>query len=214
MALNKEEIASLYKKRSGNYDLSANLYYLTGFRENHYRKEAIDFLSLKRGDTVIEIGCGTGLNFRYLRSVVGPEGKVIGVDLTPEMLDEANKRIKKNDWGNIELVQSDASSYSFPREVNGVISTFAITLMPEYDQITKNGAKALTNGGRFVVLDIKRPERWPGWLVKLFVLITRPFGVTVDLADRKPWKSVEHYLKPVTFNELYFGCVYISVGQK
>jgi len=63
MALNKYQIIQLYRKRAANYDWSANLYYLIGFREFKYRKMAIQQLQLQVGDTVVEIGCGTGLNF-------------------------------------------------------------------------------------------------------------------------------------------------------
>ena len=60
MALDKISVARLYQKRAENYDISANLYYLIGIREFAYRKMAVDALKLGRGDTVVEIGCGTG----------------------------------------------------------------------------------------------------------------------------------------------------------
>jgi demethylmenaquinone methyltransferase/2-methoxy-6-polyprenyl-1,4-benzoquinol methylase len=214
MALNKEELASLYKKRARNYDISANLYYLIGFRETAYRKRAVSLLNLKKGDTVVEVGCGTGLNFRFLRGAVGPEGKVIGVDLTPEMLKQAQDRVTRNGWDNVELIQSDAAAYEFTAGINGVISTFAITLVPEYDRVIRNGAEALAQGGRLVVGDFRRPESWPEWLVKLFVLIMKPFGVTIDLAERTPWESVANHLSQVTLEEHYFKGVYIAVGEK
>jgi len=56
MALDKEAIARLYKKRAGLYDLSANAYYLFGLREFAYRKMAVQPLNLEQGDTVVEIG--------------------------------------------------------------------------------------------------------------------------------------------------------------
>jgi demethylmenaquinone methyltransferase/2-methoxy-6-polyprenyl-1,4-benzoquinol methylase len=214
MALGKKEIASLYKKRARNYDLSANLYYLVGFREMHIRKRAVALLNLKRGDAVVEVGCGTGLNLSLLREAVGPEGRVIGVDLTPEMLAEAETRVKRNGWNNVELVRSDAAEYDFPEGINGIVSTFAITLMPEYDLIIRNGAEALAPGGRFVVADFRRPDSWPEWLVRLFVLIMSPFGVTMDLAERHPWESIERYLRVAALEEHYFRGVYISAGEK
>ena len=64
-------IQELYTKRAPRYDLSANLYYLIGFRENAYRKKAVDALQLNPGETVVELGCGTGLNFRYLQDAIG-----------------------------------------------------------------------------------------------------------------------------------------------
>jgi ubiquinone/menaquinone biosynthesis C-methylase UbiE len=214
MAMDKISVARLYQKRAENYDISANLYYLIGIREFAYRRKAVDALKLERGDTAVEIGCGTGLNFRLLRERVGPEGKIIGVDLTAEMLSEASKRIERYNWSNIELVQSDAAAYDFPDRTDGIISTFAITLIPEYDKIIKKGAATLSPGKRMVVLDFKMPDSWPMWLIKFFAIITRPFGVTLDLADRHPWESIDQCLDLVEFNTKYFGGIYIAAGQK
>jgi demethylmenaquinone methyltransferase/2-methoxy-6-polyprenyl-1,4-benzoquinol methylase len=214
MALDKNSLAKLYAKRAGKYDFTANAYYLLGFREFAYRKAAIRALNLKRGDTVVEIGCGTGLNFSHLIDCIGPEGKLIGVDLTPEMLKQADDRIRRNSWTNVELVRQDAAMYTFPNRVDGILSSFALTLIPEYDVIVKNGLAALGPGRRFAVLDFKKPELWPSWLIQFFVPITRPFGVSLDLTERHPWESIARYADSVEFLELYFGAVYLCIGEK
>jgi len=131
MILGKEEILQLYRKRAKNYDISANLYYLLGIREQAYRKKAVKALNLHSGDTVVEIGCGTGLNFPLLQREVGSTGRIIGVDLTDHMLDQARKRVARKGWSNVELVQVDAAKYQFLQNASGIISTFAITLIPE-----------------------------------------------------------------------------------
>jgi hypothetical protein len=51
------------------------------------------------------------------------------------------------------------------------------------------------------------------WLIKLFVILTRPFGITLDLGERHPWESVDRHLETVVFKELYFGGVYICAGE-
>jgi len=214
MALDKNSIAGLYQKRAKHYDYSANFYYLIGIREFAYRRIAVEALKLEHGDTVVEIGCGTGLNFRLLRDRVGAEGKIIGVDLTAEMLSAAGRRIERNQWTNIELVQCDAGAYAFPEHVDGVITTFAITLVEEYDNLIKRAAAVLAPGKRLVVLDFKMPDSWPMWLVKFFVILTRPFGVTLDLAGRHPWESVERYLESKELKSFYFGSIYVAAGEK
>jgi ubiquinone/menaquinone biosynthesis C-methylase UbiE len=145
MALNKNQIRDLYRKRAGQYDLSANAYYLMGFREAKYRKMAVSRLQLAPGDTVAEIGCGTGLNFPYLLDAVGQSGRLIGIDLTDAMLTKAKERVRHNGWQNIELVQADAAAYEFPSGIDGAISTFALTLVPEYDEIIKRVSRASKN---------------------------------------------------------------------
>lgn len=213
MALNRQQIRDLYRKRAGRYDLTANLYFLIGFREGHYRQQAADALQLKEGDMVVEVGCGTGLNFPLLQSRIGPEGKIIGVDLTDRMLEQARRRVIRQEWNNVELLCMDAAKFAFPPGVNGILSTFALTLMPGFDRIIRTGRDALPPGGRFVILDLKKPENAPLWLTRLMVRLTAPFGVSLDLAERHPWESVEKYF-PVTFyEELFFGFVYLSTGE-
>jgi ubiquinone/menaquinone biosynthesis C-methylase UbiE len=214
MALTKTQLRDLYRRRAANYDVSANLYYLIGFRELNYRKHAVLALDLKRGDTAVEVGCGTGLNFRYLLAAIGETGRLIGVDLTDAMLDKARQRINRTGWRNVELVEADAAAYSFPVGVQGVLSTFALTLIPEYEQVIDHAARALAVGGRFVLADFKKPDKWPLWLVNLGVLITRPFGVSLDLTERRPWEAMSKYFSHVTMTELFGGAVYIAVGEK
>jgi len=214
MAFSKTQISELYHRRAAHYDMAANLYYLMGFREQAYRKRAVAALHLKPGDTVLELGCGTGLNFPLLQQAVGPEGKIIGVDLTEQMLAQAKTRVERRGWNNVELVQADAAKFEFPHNLGGVISTLALTLVPEYDAIIQRASAALSPGKRCVVLDLKLPEKMPMWLVRLGVLLTRPFGVSLDLAGRHPWESIERYLDKVSFEELYLGFAYISVGER
>ena len=213
MALTKAQLIDLYRIRAAWYDFSANLYYLIGFREAWYRKQAVSALGLKPGDTVVEIGCGTGLNFSYLRTAVGEAGKVIGVDLTDAMLAQAEQCIARERWANVVLVQCDAAVYEFPPEVRGVLSTFALTLVPEYEEVIKRAADALATGGRLVVLDFRQPEAWHLWLVRVGVFITKPFGVSMDLTVRKPWEVMKKHFPRVTTKSLFGGFVYIAVGE-
>jgi hypothetical protein len=80
--------------------------------------------------------------------------------------------------------------------------------------VIDHAARALAVGGRLVVADFKKPDQWPRWLVKLGVLITKPFGVSLDLTDRKPWEVMRKYFARVTVTEHFGGCVYIAVGAK
>ena len=209
-------LTSIYRKRAKRYDWTTLLFYAVGFRHWAYRKRAIKALALEQGDTVVELGCGTGLNFSLLRERLGPGGKIAGVDLTDAMLDGARARIAANGWSNIELVKSDAADYVFPAAVEGILSTFALTLVPEFDEVIRKGAAALSTGKRFVILDFKRPS---GWLLNkaapaLAALLTGPFGGTIEMASRKPWLSLRKYLSPIPFTNVYLGGAYIAVGEK
>ena len=86
--------------------------------------------------------------------------------------------------------------------------------MPEYDRVIAAAAAALAPGRRFVLLDLKRPSRASEALVRPMVWLTRPFGVTLDIADRHPWESLARHLRLCSFEEFYFGFAYLAVGER
>jgi demethylmenaquinone methyltransferase/2-methoxy-6-polyprenyl-1,4-benzoquinol methylase len=115
--MNENLVVKAYRKYAENYDLAVKLYRFLGLKIGKYRKMTVDSLELSKGDTVVELGCGTGLNFSLVLESIGSEGKLIGVDITDKMLDQARIRVKENGWNNVELVQSDTSDYDFPKEL-------------------------------------------------------------------------------------------------
>jgi ubiquinone/menaquinone biosynthesis C-methylase UbiE len=213
MAITKSQTIALYRRRARHYDRSARLFDLLGFPERRYRAEAVAALALRPGARVLDIGCGTGLNLALLERAVGPGGAVFGVDLCDAMLLQACGRVRRAGWPNVHLTQGDAATYEFPPALDGILSTFALTLVPEFDEIVRRGAAALAPGGRFAILDFQRPERAAGWLVRLGVLVNRPFGVSLDLAERHPWESMERYLHDVVVSEFFHGFAYLAVGE-
>jgi ubiquinone/menaquinone biosynthesis C-methylase UbiE len=209
-------LISVYRKRAKRYDRSALLLYLLGFRHEAYRKRAIECLALKAGDTVVDLGCGTGLSFSLLRAQIGPSGRIIGVDLTDAMLEQARLQVAAHGWTNIELVKSDVTDYAFPQGVDGIFSAFALTLSAGFDDVVRKGAWALLPGKRFVILDFKRAT---GGFMNLIApvlakLLTGAFGGTIQMASRKPWQSLGKYLLLQEFTNLYFGGAYIAVGKQ
>ncbi len=213
--MNKEKIKEIYHKRAPAYNYSVKLFNLIGWRVNFYRIKAVEALNLRKGDTAVDLCCGTGLNFPHLQNAVGSKGKIIGVDLSADMLKIAEKQVEEKKWKNVTLIQSDAAQYQFPNDINGIISSYAVTLIPEYDSIISKGAYSLDKGGKFVILDFKKPDGWPDWFAKFMVLLfIKPFGGTYIMKERHAWESLEKYLKLITFKEYYFGSTYIATGEK
>ena len=213
MLLGREETRDLYRKRAMRYDLALWIYRFCGFRIDHYRRLTVAALGLRSGDTVVDLACGTGLNFGLLERAVGSTGKVIGVDLTDAMLAVAKRRTEEAGWQNVELIQTDLSDYTVPEGVEGVMSTLALTLVPEYERVIKEASRSLRSGGRMAVLDMKRPDRWPEWLVRIAAWLNKPYGVSLELADRHPWEVVRRCMGEVEYREFYFGALYLSVGE-
>jgi ubiquinone/menaquinone biosynthesis C-methylase UbiE len=212
--LTKEEVRNIYRKRAENYDFTVQLYRLLGFRMDSYREQAIESLHLNAGDTIVDIACGTGANFPLLQEKVGQGGKIVGVDFTDAMLAKARQRVEKQQWRNVELVRSDAAAYRFPDKVDGVISTFAIIYVPEFDQVIRNGSRSLAARGRFVVLDFKLPNGRISHLAPFSLFVTRPWGLSMGMASRHPWESIDKHLKHMRLTELYGGFVFLAVGER
>ena len=111
------------------------------------------------------------------------------------------------------MLGQDTASYEFPASIDGVLSMFAMTLVAEYDPVIAREARAFKPGGRLAILDISMADGASPWLTKLGVLVARPFGATLDVADRHPRESVQRYLGGVTRRDQSFGFAYLVVGE-
>lgn len=211
MALSKQEIRLSYDSAAKYYDFALRLYGLIGIRKA-YRSRAVQTLGLQRGNCVVELGCGTGINFPLIVEQIGPEGRLIGVDLSPRMLACAQERVERAGWKNVQLVQSDIVEYNFPEGVNGVLSIGVFGYLADCDRVIEAVSHALVPGGRLVIMDGKRPGRLPLWVFKLIVWLSRSFGVTSDYFDKRTWESVERFFRETAFEQMYGGMIYISSG--
>jgi len=217
---NQTSVIRTYRKRSTHYDSSVTLFNLFkpfGFDIPAWRDQAVDALELKRGDVVVDIGCGTGLNFPLLYEAVGPTGKIIGVDLSNTMLDQAHQMIVEQGWQNVELVCSDAAEYRFPTDVDSILSTFALILVPDCGGVVANGCKALRSGGRFSILGMAWPTGWSlHWRYVFFWL--RSYGLTGERLEQRPWRTIwntmDDQLADVIRNRFWYGFFYLTSGTR
>lgn len=209
----RAEVRDVYQKGARFYDLAVWLYYAAGMRVGLWRRLAVEALALRPGDTVVEIGCGTGLNFALLEQAVGGGGKIIGVDISDAMLEQAKRRVRDASWRNVELVCSSAADYRFPQEVGGILATGVLNYEPAYDAVVERGARALGPGRRWVVLDYKLPSNWLRHLAPVFIFLGSAYDVSRRFMERRAWESVRRHLRNTRMRELYGGFVYIISGE-
>jgi ubiquinone/menaquinone biosynthesis C-methylase UbiE len=214
----QDRLIETYRKKAKRYDITSLLYPVPGYPHWAQRRRAIQALGLRAGDSVVDIACGTGLNFPLLEKVIGPEGRIIGVDLTDAMLAQAQDRIEANGWSNISLVQSDAAEFAFPSGVDAILSTYALTQVPECAEVIAQGAAALSGGGRLAVLDVKVPDNAPGWLGQLGTAVVRPFASIDEWIMRRPWEAIraamQEELSDLSWTELFFGSAFLAAGSR
>ncbi|TYP94954.1 demethylmenaquinone methyltransferase / 2-methoxy-6-polyprenyl-1,4-benzoquinol methylase [Fodinibius salinus] len=208
-----DEIQEIYgNSLATNYDLSLLLLRMLGLRVKTYREKAIQSLKLKSGDTIVDLGCGTGLNFPLLSKQIGRKGTIIGVDLSESMLQQAENRIQNLGLDNVKLVQADMSEYNIPSDSDGVLSTLAISMSPDYDRIIKRAAHRLQAGKRMAIFELKRPKKWPEWLVKAMINLLQSYGVRYEHTKQTPWVSMQKDFQKFYMQEFYFGAVYVAAG--
>ena len=214
----RKDVVETYQQRAPRYNLAVRLFDAFawfGFNISGWRKQAISALNLKPGDTVVDIGCGTGLNFPLLSQAVTSNGKIIAVDLSDAMLDQARQAITANKWTNVQLVCSDAAQFEFSSKVDAVVSAYTLTLVPDCGRVISNAIAALATGGRLVILDMSWPKYCPLWWRHVLFFL-RSYGVTADVLRRRPWKIVQKSMKELlqdySQKQFWFGFFYLACG--
>ena len=214
----RERLIATYRKKAKRYDITARISPVPGYPERALRLRAVRALGLRRGDRVVDVACGTGLNFPLIEEAIGPEGRIVGVDLTDAMLARARNRIARHGWSNVRLVQSDAAEFCFPDGVDAVLSTYALTQVPDCAAVIAHGAAALSGGGRWVVLDLKVPDRLPRWLVRVGTAPVRPFAAIDQWMTRRTWEvirtAMQEQLVDLSWDEFVLGSAFLAAGSR
>ena len=212
-----EHLIEMYRRKAKHYDITSRLYPLPGYPVLAQRRSAVGALALRPGHTVVDIACGTGLNFPLIERAIGPGGHIIGVDMTDAMLAQAEHRIERAGWTNVRLVQSGAAEFVFPAQVDAILSTYALTQVPECSEVIAHGAAALTKGGRWVVLDVKLPSVAPQWLTRLGVGVVGRFTSIDQWIARRPWETIRaamhEELADPSWTELLCGTAFLATGS-
>lgn len=123
--------------------------------------------SLRPGETVVDLGCGGGLDVFLAAQKVGPAGKAIGIDMTPAMIELARKNAAKSGVANVEFHLATIDKLPLPdASVDCVISNCVINLAPDKNAVFREIARVLKPGGRLAVSDIALKQMLPDDLAK------------------------------------------------
>lgn len=192
-----------YRQRAGVYDLELALF-------EPVRRRAIARLGLRPGETVIDVGCGTGLSLPLLRHKVAAGGHVVGIEQSPEMIEKARQRVAQHRWNNVVLVNAPADSAPLPGRADAAIFHFTHDILREPKAIA-HVMRHLKPGARIVASGLQWSRFW-AWPVNLFVLGAALRSVTTLDGLGRPWSHLATHLDHLNVDTTLAGGVYITSG--
>ena len=178
-----------------------------------YRARVISQLGLTEGARVLDVACGTGLNFDLLHSAVTEKGLICGIDQSPKTLALARRRVKKRGFYNIELVETDSRAFRSEAPFDAALCTFAIDIIPPWRETIDMMVGAVKPGGHIGIIGFKTSSRrFYKILNRSFRAISVPFG-GVEL-DRDVRGSLAGACEERFYEEVYGGFYYLLVTEK
>jgi len=197
MTRNREVALDLYRKMAPNYDRGGARW---PFPE--LRRRAVAHLKLQRGNSVIDAGCGTGLALPLLEDAVGPQGRIIGIDQSPEMIERARERVDANGWENVTLIESPVEEAKIQDAVDAALFALSHDIMRSPEAV-ENVVMHVKPGGRISVVGMT----WNPWWALPFNIVHAlrlRRGATTYEGLSRPWTHIEK-LMPLKVKRVFRG---------
>jgi SAM-dependent methyltransferase len=180
-----------------------------------YRRQTVDRLAPLPGEVILDVGCGTGLNFAAIEEGIGPRGRLIGIEPSPEMLALAGERVEAEGWGNVSLIGAAAEDAAVPATADGALLCGVHDVMRSGPALA-NVLAHVREGGRVVA---GGPKWTPWWRPGSAALNLTTWGSNRDCVTTfegfdRPWSGLATMVGDLEVEELCLGAAYIAAGTR
>lgn len=182
--MNADNLRSIerYRRHAAGYDASAG-------RTMALRRRTVALLDLQPGEVVLDVGAGTGLSYALLRDGVGPAGRVLAFEQSPEMFAQARQRVQREGWANVWHVLASAEAVQLPQAADAALFNFTHDIL-RTPAALDNLLRQLRPGARIAVCGMKFFPWWTGPLNLLPWLKNRPYNAKAAELWR-PWDLLQ-----------------------
>jgi SAM-dependent methyltransferase len=192
-----------YRSRARRYDTELRLF-------EPIRDEAIAQLQPRRGDCVIDAGCGTGLSFDKLHDRIGHTGRIVGIEQCPEMMAQAAERVAANSWHNVDLVLAPAAMARFDHAADAALFHFTHDILRD-EAAVANIFDHLRPGARVVAAGLQWAPPW-AWPTNGFVMLAALYSTTSLEGLGHPFSRLASRLVDLHVQHTALGGIYIASG--
>ena len=194
---------ALYRSKAAGYDASAEF-------TMPLRRRTIALLQLQAGQTVLDVGAGTGLSYALLRQGVGEQGRVLAFEQSPDMFALAQQRVQREGWANVWHTNAPAETVQLPALADAVLFNYTHDICRTPAAVA-NILRQLRPGARVAMAGIKFFPWWTGPLNLLPWLKNRPYNAkAADLWA--PWSHVAARCEHFHWQHTQCGMGYIASG--
>lgn len=194
----------LYRQRCGYYDWQLAPY-------EHIRAQAIALLQLQPGQTVLDMGCGTGMSLALLQQAVGPQGCVVGVDQCPDMLEHAHQRVRQQGWANVQLGCEPIEHADLPAQADAALFHFTHDILQTPNAVA-HVLRHLKPGARIVATGLKWTSPLYGAMNSLVWWNAMQSVTTLQGLDM-PWRVLLAHGVELDISTCLLGTIYIASGR-
>jgi demethylmenaquinone methyltransferase/2-methoxy-6-polyprenyl-1,4-benzoquinol methylase len=180
---------------------------------NGVRRDAVAALNLRPGETVMDVGCGSGFSFGPILDAVGPTGRLLAFDHSPELLRIAESRIADAGWKNVVLRETTAEAVNFSAKASALLFSYVHDVMQSEAALDNLFVQAAP-GARVAICSTKLWPWW-GWPVNLYLYVTHRHYITNRSENfDKPWAKIEKRLSDFKVDVLWPpGWRYVATGR-